>query len=412
VAGRRPGSDQLFVKPGARLVAFGALCLLLARPASATVTWRGGFETGNLKEWSTFQHPEHIQIIDSPLRDGQYAARLEVHQTDTFGGKDVRVRMGVTKPSPFENAEVYYAFSTFVSAEQPLVPGYHQLAIWESVKAHPVMYFGASSGTVSFNMVVPIKVKWSGSLAPGRWHDTVVHVKWSPDPAIGFVEMMYDGQVVVPKTSGQTMWSTGEANTFSLGVLRDKAVVPVEVIFLDAVMVATELADTKPGTPLPDAGALPDATPPDATRPADAARAADLRAVPDAGVGASPAAPDAAATGVVPPAAEPPVEDTPPVTPHGHASTATGCSYGSRGPVGLPALLVLLAGLGFAGRSTRRCRDLGLRPRRQGTLNGRSVVPAGIAPNSLISIPLVVPIGTPATTVRARQGWVTKLGCV
>jgi hypothetical protein len=50
---------------------------------------------------------------------------------------------------------------------------------------------------------------WSSdtvALELGRWYDFAFHVRWSPDPAAGFVELAIDGKRVVPRTTMATLY--------------------------------------------------------------------------------------------------------------------------------------------------------------------------------------------------------------
>ena len=53
-----------------------------------------------------------------------------------------------------------------------------------------------------------------GSLQYDRWYDFVLHVKWSTDPAVGFVELWVDGQQRVPLTHGQTLADVAAASVY------------------------------------------------------------------------------------------------------------------------------------------------------------------------------------------------------
>ena len=44
-----------------------------------------------------------------------------------------------------------------------------------------------------------------GKLTSGRWHDFAVHVLWSRDFDKGFVEVWFDGELVVPRAKTATL---------------------------------------------------------------------------------------------------------------------------------------------------------------------------------------------------------------
>src|SRR5256885_1100306 len=92
------------------------LVLLVPAPASATVLWRGDFETGNIKQWTGSAYPRHITIVQTPVRNGKYAARTEVHSEDKWSNGLRRVELVYNPPrSTFQGSEHFYAWSMMQS---------------------------------------------------------------------------------------------------------------------------------------------------------------------------------------------------------------------------------------------------------------------------------------------------------
>ena len=59
----------------------GLLCFSTA--ASASVIWRGDFETGDIAQWNHFEGiGSRFTVVPSPAREGKYALRTELHQGD------------------------------------------------------------------------------------------------------------------------------------------------------------------------------------------------------------------------------------------------------------------------------------------------------------------------------------------
>jgi uncharacterized protein (TIGR02145 family) len=88
---------------------------------------------------------------------------------------------------------------------------------------------------------------WSGKLTAGTWHDFVLHVKWAPEAAVGFVELWFDGKRVVRRTSLATM-NTDSAGapvdaTFVVGLARQRPPKKVERIYVDGLVAATDRTD-------------------------------------------------------------------------------------------------------------------------------------------------------------------------
>ena len=92
--------------------------------------------------------------------------------------------------------------------------------------------------------------RWTGTFAFGVWHDFILHVKWSLDSTVGFVELYYDGAIVLPKTFVKTMHADGAnplVSTMHHGLFlgNARANKPIEVIYLDAAREGTTLADVQ-----------------------------------------------------------------------------------------------------------------------------------------------------------------------
>jgi hypothetical protein len=80
-------------------------------------------------------------------------------------------------------------------------------------------------------------------LERGRWHDIVMHVKWSPSARVGFVELWHDGDQVVPRTATANMYRDGSGrvipNHARIGYYRDRAISEAGVVYIDGYKVGT-----------------------------------------------------------------------------------------------------------------------------------------------------------------------------
>jgi hypothetical protein len=92
--------------------------------------------------------------------------------------------------------------------------------------------YGHPDGPRLFSMPV-------GDAATDRWYDWMLHVKFSPDPAVGFVEVWRDGQPVLARYSppGGTMYvnpADGTArSSVKTGYYRDRTIDSVGRIVFD-----------------------------------------------------------------------------------------------------------------------------------------------------------------------------------
>ncbi|MBI5542396.1 MAG: heparin lyase I family protein, partial [Deltaproteobacteria bacterium] len=120
---------------------------------------------------------------------------------------------------------------------------------------------GASLPDTTFFIVNGRNLWTTQPLQRGVWHDFVIHVKWSASASVGFVELWQDGVLVVPKTSAATLFS-GQSNYLKLGLYRDEATSPTQVLFHDNFVMGTSLADVQPPPEgSPDAGGISDPSP-------------------------------------------------------------------------------------------------------------------------------------------------------
>ena len=108
------------------------------------------------------------------------------------------------------------------------------------------------------------KIVWRAPLQRELWNDFVLHVKWSPDPKAGFVELYHNGKAVLPLTKVATQYS-GQRNYLKLGLYRDASIAPEGVIFHDGFIQATSLEDVMPAPVVatPEPQPAPEGTPDD-----------------------------------------------------------------------------------------------------------------------------------------------------
>lgn len=279
------------------LCAFG-----LAGPASATVLWRGDFESSDLSQYDNYVvHAERWTFVGSQPRprQGAVAARVELQENDVGPSNLIRTEIGHTPPeATFQGSERYYAWSAMGSTDHPLGNFDHQIMFWECVAPiyQQEMSLHINGTQISFATSPQggrYQTRWTGTFDFGVWHDFVLHVMWSLDPAEGFVELMYDGAIVVPKTFVRTMHAVQDGggndvtplvSTMHHGLFlgNARAGKPVEVIYLDGAIEGETLADVLPLSP--DAGVVLDAAAVDTGAGEDAGTLPDGGGALDAGV--------------------------------------------------------------------------------------------------------------------------------
>ncbi len=303
---------------------------LFAPAASAAIVWRGGFETNDLSQWGEKINANRWSVVTAPVREGTHAGRVELHEGDVGPSNLIRAELGYHPPAAtFQGSERWYAFSIRVETTPPLQNLDHQFTYWEcdAPLYRQSMSFHLKGEDLTFQTSAqkgPNITPYKGKLTAGAWHDFVLHVKWSLDATQGFVELFYDGALVVPKTAVRTMYATqdsGGNDVMPLGSFIHQGLFlgapvagkPTEVLYVDGTVEATAKEDVFPAAV--DAGT--DAAPP-AGNDASATPGPDGGAASSSG-GSAPSAATSAAGG----------DDG-------------GCNQGGAAPFALPLLLLPL----------------------------------------------------------------------
>lgn len=256
-----------------------AAVALAAASAQASVTWRGDFETGDRSQYDSTQmmNADRLQVVQSPVRDGRYALRAEVRQGDDPINASGNRNELVKHDGAGEGTEFYYGWSTMWPKDYPLTPTWQVFMQWHhsgNNGAPPVRFvLGCSAGDCgqplpdTYFLIVDGKTVWQKKgVKLGEWTDYVLHIKWSANASVGFVELWVDGQLVLPKTYRRTMYSSGDTNYLKMGLYRDEATQPTAVMYHDQLVQAStyeEAAPRKTTTPEPTPTPAPgDSTPP------------------------------------------------------------------------------------------------------------------------------------------------------
>jgi hypothetical protein len=226
------------------------LALLLSGAAPAEPVWRGDFETGTLEQWTGAPTSDAVKLVKEPVREGKYAARIDGSNAARRGELDrLEFHHQPKPPGTSEGGERYFAWSVYLPKK--FTNTFHTVGYFETRNSwSQLMSFEAEGEDLKFSTRVPYKLHWTGKgkLTPGRWHDFVVHVLWSRDPAKGFVEVWFDGENVVPLVKTATLKDENVA-FFQVGFARKTSDVP-ETVVIDHVVEGTTLKDVTP-PPLP-----------------------------------------------------------------------------------------------------------------------------------------------------------------
>jgi hypothetical protein len=213
---------------------------------STSLPWHGDFETGDLSQWETWQEvaPDRITVTQNPVRQGSYAARFEVKPGDNIGDTPTRAELA-TDLHEQEGEERYYRWYTYFPESFPTnyPNSFITFTQWRA-KDESDSY---SSFMVWGNQIELRHdgTRWATTLTKGVWHKFVYHVKWSPDPNVGFNELWYDDELVVPKVRTSTRaGSPGAAvgNYVKQGLYKSDDI-PTAVLYQDGFTAGTSFAE-------------------------------------------------------------------------------------------------------------------------------------------------------------------------
>src|SRR3954462_8081713 len=127
-------------------IALGVTILLGSSIARAEIVWRGDFEAGDLSQWTKSQEvaPDRMQVVDSPVRQGKHALRIEVRQgDDPINASGDRAEL--VGPVETEGNDRYYAWSTLWAQDYPSVATWQAFTQW---------HHSGNSGTPPLEMYV------------------------------------------------------------------------------------------------------------------------------------------------------------------------------------------------------------------------------------------------------------------
>lgn len=222
--------------------------------------WRGDFETGDLSQWRGVQsidRASRLQVVRSPMAEGEHALRVTVRAGDvTHAG----TRNELVGPAVREGEERWYRWRTLWPDDAPRSPHWQLFVQWhhDGNDGSPPLAFHVRGDEVVMGGVLrpgaPTVVHWSAPLVRGVWHEFVLHVRWSADPRVGFLELWYDGARVFPLTHLPTLFP-GQGGYLKAGLYRHPAIRETQTVFHDGFVAGASRADVLGSPVLASAGA-------------------------------------------------------------------------------------------------------------------------------------------------------------
>ncbi|MGD9530409.1 heparin lyase I family protein [Pseudonocardia sp.] len=235
----------------AGVVAPAAAAAPLVSSGSRTV-FVGDYDTGDFCQWNTLQsvvqngqacgyRGDHYSARLGDGGDGhRTAARYELRDGDVPnvpGGERSEVRAG-RAGDVHEGDERWYAFSLKFDRDFPSPTGSYMVVMqWHPVTGPPplAVEVDRSGNLIVRNANVGETSEVIGRIKRGQWVDYVLHVRFSDDPSIGFVEVAENGTTVVRRTPWRGMPTA--SNYLKEGLYRDKTDTARAVLWHDGLRV-------------------------------------------------------------------------------------------------------------------------------------------------------------------------------
>lgn len=181
-------------------------------PASAATTgalmpgvqWSGDLTTGSLSQWAyTEGCPGAVSVVGSPAPAGGHAVAITVNNNDTETACPGKVfsanpAASLISPTLFHSGDDAYAgFSTYFPTNFPTIPHWFQFAelYGPPFVGSPPIGIDVEGNRMGLwrDSTNNYDNPWSVPLQRGAWLDIVLHVKFSSDPTVGFIEIWLNG---------------------------------------------------------------------------------------------------------------------------------------------------------------------------------------------------------------------------
>lgn len=214
-----------------------------------TEYWQGNAETGDKSQWckQTVKSDDRIKVVTEPVSQGKYSYRVELRPGDNPSGCRATLASGPSgKMGPchlIKNGDdAFYGWSVYLPSAT-----FKTLDKWRLV----LQFKGVHSGSPPVSLNVrgsnwllnnrPTSSsgelhRWKAPVRKDVWEKFMMHIKWSTDPKIGFLELYYNGTLVLPKlyTSNVHIIDGQIINNFvAIGVYRDSTINVTDVIYHD-----------------------------------------------------------------------------------------------------------------------------------------------------------------------------------
>ena len=201
------------------------------------------FDQGRLDNFTALQavSTDRIRPVTAPPGRTGSAARFEVRYGDHVNGETPsRAELAWSGTMAGEGDTWNYRWSTYFPADYAYEGGWQTTTQWkgEGPGSPPLEMgvagseFGLWSGPQDGGRKL-----WAVPIERGRWLDINARIHFSEDPAKGWIELSYKGQVVVPKRSLATLVA-GKKNYFKFGLYRQATIQRTGVLYHAGLQIA------------------------------------------------------------------------------------------------------------------------------------------------------------------------------
>jgi hypothetical protein len=234
---------------------FTAIVAVTTYSASAFASeplWRGDLETGDLSQWSPKLDvnpgsTDRLVVVSDPVREGRSALRATVKYGDLINN-GARAEVVLATPQFREGDERWFHWYTMFPADFVASPSWQLVTQWHSNAFGFPLAFGLHGETLSFRVMAhqydaagqwDAGTLWKAPLQRGTWNEYLLHVKFSDNSSVGFVELWFNGSPVVPKTMHATL-DSGDTAYLKMGLYRNRTIDWDQSVYHDGMSVYAE----------------------------------------------------------------------------------------------------------------------------------------------------------------------------
>ncbi|MGH3613088.1 MAG: polysaccharide lyase [Pseudonocardia sp.] len=232
-------------------------------PGSPGLLWVGDLETGDLSQfddtpWNIARGGVPAEVVSDPqfVREGRYALKLSIPGPASDEGTccDPRAEVEPAIPDIRAGDELFFSFSTKLADDFPVDRAWQVITQWKaradgspplSLNVEKGQYMLQGGAGLSDDGPEPFKTE-IGPAVTGEWVDWMVHIKFSPDPEEGFVEVWQGDTKVLPRFQPDTgtMYPAEESGEkaesyLKVGYYRESDIDQAGAIYFDSWKVGT-----------------------------------------------------------------------------------------------------------------------------------------------------------------------------